>query len=80
VDKGALGLHVEVEVPRIAGGSGSVVAARFSVRRVYTFKGERRSVIAGRCPDGRILGRGTFDYSDGTALSGAILRACTARD
>jgi len=79
VDKGAFGLHVDVDVPRIAGGSGSVVAARFSVRRVYTYKGERRSVIAGRCPDGRILGRGTFDYSDDTRLSGAIARTCTGR-
>lgn len=80
VNKGALGLHVEVQVPKIAGGAGSTVAARFSMRRVYTYKGERRSVISGRCPDGRILGRGTFGYSDGTSLSGAILRPCTAKD
>jgi hypothetical protein len=80
VNKGPYGLHVEVEVPKIAGGAGSTVAARFSVRRAYTYKGERRSVISGRCPDGRILGRGRFIYSDGTSLSGAILRPCTAKD
>jgi hypothetical protein len=79
VSKGALGLHVEVEVPRIAGGAGSTVAARFAMRRVYTYKGKRRSVISGRCPDGRILGRGTFDYSDGTSLSGGLVRSCTGR-
>jgi hypothetical protein len=76
VSKGALGLHIEVEVPKIAGGSGSTVAARFAMRRVYTYRGKRRSVISGRCPDGRILGRGTFDYSDGTSLSGGLVRAC----
>jgi hypothetical protein len=80
VSKGALGLHVEVDVPRIAGGSGSVVAANFHVRRTYAYKGQRLSVISGRCPDGRIQGRGTFRYSDETVLSGGLVRTCTARD
>jgi len=80
VSKGALGLHVEVDVPRIAGGAGSVVAANFSMRRVYTYKGKRLSVISGRCPDGRLQGKGTFEYSDGSLLSGGLVRPCTARD
>lgn len=80
VDKGSLGLHIEFQVPRIAGGAGSTVAARFNMHRAYTYKGKRRSVLSARCPDGRILGRGTFGYSDGTTLSGSILRPCTASD
>jgi hypothetical protein len=80
VSKGSLGLHAEVEVPRIAGGAGSVVAANFSVRRTYTYKGRHLSVISGRCPDGRIQGRGTFKYSDGSLLSGGLVRPCTAKD
>jgi hypothetical protein len=80
VSKGAYGLHIEVEVPKIAGGAGSTVAARFSMRRLYTYRGERRSVISGRCPDGKIQGRGTFGYSDDTILSGSILRPCAAKD
>jgi hypothetical protein len=80
VRKGAYGLHVEVRVPKIAGGAGSTVAARFAMRRVYTYRGKRRSFISGRCPDGIIQGRGSFGYSDGTILSGALLRTCEARD
>ncbi|HET9199282.1 MAG TPA: hypothetical protein VFN92_13630 [Solirubrobacterales bacterium] len=80
VSKGSLGLHLVVRIPKIAGGAGSPVAARFSMRREYAYKGKRLSVLSGRCPDGRMLGRGTFTYSDGTSLSGAILRPCTARD
>ena len=80
VDKEGLGLHIEIEVPKIAGGAGSVVGGRFSMRRVYTYEGKRRSVISGRCPDGRIGGRGSFAYSDGSVLSGSIIRPCTARD
>jgi len=80
VEKEGLGLHIEVEVPKIAGGAGSVVGARFSMRRVYTYRGKRRSVIAGRCPDGHILGRGSFTYSDGSVLSGGIVRPCVGRN
>ncbi|HVD41146.1 MAG TPA: hypothetical protein VNC16_09120 [Solirubrobacterales bacterium] len=78
VSKGAYGLRVETEFPRIAGGAGSVVAARFSMRRVYTYKGRRRSVISGRCRDGRLQARGVFDFSDDSVLSGSIFRTCTA--
>jgi hypothetical protein len=80
VSKGDLGLHSRIEVPEIAGGAGSVVAANFRVRRVYTYKGKRRSVISGRCSDGRIQGRGTFGYSDGTLLSGGLVRTCTVKE
>jgi hypothetical protein len=77
VDQGAYGLHVDIQVPKIAGGAGSTVAARFSMRRVYTYRGERRSFISGRCPDGKIQARGSFGYSDGTILSGGLVRSCT---
>lgn len=79
INKGAFGLHVEVDVPRIAGGSGSVVAANFSMRRVYTYEGKRLSVLSGRCPDGKFQGKGTFVYSDGSRLSGGLVRPCTAK-
>jgi len=79
VDKGAYGMHIEVQVPKIAGGSGSVVAAKFSMRRVYGYRGKRRSFLSGRCPDAKMQGRGTFLYSDGTALTGTLVRPCIAR-
>jgi hypothetical protein len=75
--KGPFGLHSVVKVPRIAGGAGSVVAANLSARRVYTYEGERHSVLSGRCPDGQIHARGTFEYDDGSVLSGNLLRTCT---
>ncbi|MDQ2630867.1 MAG: hypothetical protein M3Y75_07825, partial [Actinomycetota bacterium] len=78
VNKGPYGLHPVIDVPVIAGGSGSVVAASIEMGRTYAYKGRRRSVFSGRCPDGRIQVRGTFEYSDGTSMSGAVLRACTA--
>jgi hypothetical protein len=78
--KSAYGLHIETEVPRIAGGAGSAIAATFNVRGDYIHKGKRRSVISGRCSEGRILAKGTFSFSDSTALSGALVYPCTAKD
>lgn len=78
VSNGAFGLRVETRIPRIAGGAGSFVAARFNVRRVYTYKGKRRSVISGRCPDGLLRAQGVFTFSDETVLSGSVFRTCSA--
>lgn len=78
VREGPFGLRVETRVPRIAGGAGSFVAARFSMRRVYSYRGERRSVISARCPDGLIRAKGVFTFSDDTVLSGSVFRTCTA--
>ncbi|HEX5988899.1 MAG TPA: hypothetical protein VFY75_01630 [Solirubrobacterales bacterium] len=80
VNKGPYGLHTEIEVPPIAGGAGSVVAAKIKLGRNYTYKGKRRSVFSGSCSNGRIEGRGTFKYADRTSLSGGIVTPCTATD
>ena len=77
---GPYGLHSVVRIPRIAGGAASIVKANISARRVYTYKGERRSVLSGRCPDGRIQAKGTFEFRDGASIFGNLLRTCTAAD
>jgi hypothetical protein len=80
VREGPFGLRVQTRVPRIAGGAGSFVAARFSMRRVYTYRGERRTVISARCADGLIRAKGVFVFSDDTRLSGSVFRTCTATE
>jgi hypothetical protein len=75
--KGPYGLHSVVKIPLIAGGAGSIVRANLSARRVYTYEGERRSVLSGRCPDGRVRARGTFEFRDGSSVSGTLVRDCT---
>jgi len=46
------GLHSVARVPRIAGGSGSVVDFRFKVGKTYTYKGNKVGYGEARCPDG----------------------------
>jgi hypothetical protein len=79
VNEGPFGLRVETRVPRIAGGAGSFVAAKFSLRRSYTYHRKPRSVISGRCPDGRIQAKGVLKFSDATVLGGSVVRTCKAR-
>ena len=84
VDRGRYGLRVVSDIPVIAGGSGSVLAAGFTVKRLFTYKGERRSYLSGRCPDGRLLFRIVkADFKVEAAgpiaapsLSGALVRPC----
>lgn len=84
--RGPYGLRIESEVPVIAGGSGSIVAARFNLGRRFVVAGERHSYLSGKCPDGRFrlrIVRTEFEVP-GTGhaalpLSGELARPCTPR-
>jgi hypothetical protein len=76
--KGPFGLHSVIHVPRIAGGAGSIVQASLSAHRTYAYKGKRRSVFSGRCPDDRFFAKGTFKFRDGTEISGSFVQDCKA--
>lgn len=84
IHSGRYGIHVVSEVPVIAGGSGSVLAARFTVKRFFTYKGQKRSYLMGSCPDGRLAFRivktdfkvETAGNLAGPPLSGTLVRPC----
>lgn len=59
VHKGRFGLHGVARVPVVAGGSGSVLDFSFKVKRFYRVKGNRRSFLMARCPDGKFRVRTT---------------------
>jgi hypothetical protein len=69
IHHGRYGLLTKATIPKIAGGSGSVVS--FSVN--ITKKG----VLLAKCPDGKIQAHATGIFSDGTKASATILRTCT---
>lgn len=87
IDRGRYGMRVVSEIPVIAGGSGSVLAARFTIKRLFTYRGKRHSYLTGRCPDGRLMFRivsTDFRVEAGervTAppLSGTLVRPCTPK-
>jgi hypothetical protein len=89
VKAGRYGLRGTAAVPVIAGGSGSVTAFDFTIKRFYRYKGEKKSYDLTKCPDGHInvKGMGVFkdEVRDGiddgqkTTLSASLVVPCTPK-
>jgi hypothetical protein len=89
VKGGRYGLRGVAKIPVIAGGSGSVTAFDFKIKRLYTYRGERKSFDLTKCPDGHIDVKGTGVFKDEvrdgvhdgeeTSLSAALSFPCTPK-
>lgn len=89
VKAGRYGMRGVVEIPVVAGGSGSVTAFDFTIKRFYHYRGEKKSYDLTKCPDGHInvKGEGVFkdEVADGvddgqkTTLSASLIVPCTPK-
>lgn len=89
VKAGRYGTKGIVQVPVIAGGSGSVVAFDFKIQRSYEYKGEKKSYDLTKCPDGHINAKGTGVFKDEvrdgvhdgekTSISASLVFPCTPK-
>lgn len=79
IHRDRFGLAIDAEVPRIAGGAGSVTRFDLRIGRRYTYRGERRSFLTAGCPTGHWMTRGQVSFADGTRLDISHLFACTPR-
>jgi hypothetical protein len=79
IDNGRFGLRIEVKVPKIAGGSGSVTGFDLEVGRRYTYKGRKKSFLLAGCPTGTWVTKGNALFSDGTRLGITHPFSCTPR-
>jgi len=70
IHKGRYGLESVATVPKIAGGSGSVVFFTLTLNK---------GIIKATCTDGHLDARGTASFSDGTEAQGTVLRPCTPK-
>lgn len=70
IHKGRYGLLSVASVPKIAGGSGSVKSFSLKV-------GNKKKVLAAKCPDGKLQAHATAIFADGTKASAGIVRTCT---
>jgi hypothetical protein len=52
IRKAGRGWTARVKVPVIAGGSGAITHFTLNMGRKFTYRGERRSFLSARCPDG----------------------------
>ena len=79
IHKGPYGTRAIATIPKIAGGSGSLIRFNFSIHRTFKFHGKRQSYLLARCANGRFRAHAVTQMSDGTRISGSILRHCKVR-
>ncbi len=80
IDRGHYGIHAVAQIPRIAGGAGSVTRFRFTIDRKFTYRGKKESYLTASCPTGRYYAEGKVRFADGTSLKLVHVLPCTPKD
>jgi hypothetical protein len=70
VKKGRYGTESIADVPKIAGGAGSVTYFKLKFDK---------GILFAKCPDGRLQAHGTAVFADGTKASATVIRPCTPK-
>lgn len=78
IHKGPYGTRAVARIPKIAGGSGSLTHFALSIHRIFRRGGRKQSYLLARCANGRFRAHATLQTSDGSRVSGSIVRRCTA--
>ncbi|MBS1676854.1 MAG: hypothetical protein JST08_05655 [Actinobacteria bacterium] len=83
---GGFGTVLTTTVPKLAGGSASIVQLRLRIGRRFRVGGERRSYLSAACaaPDGFpgavfSFARSSFSFSDGRTMHTVLSRSCQVR-
>lgn len=79
IHRGHYGTHAVAQIPRIAGGAGSVTKFKLTVDRDFTYKGKQQSYLTASCPTGVYYAEGKVQFTDGTALKVTHALPCTPR-
>jgi hypothetical protein len=77
IHRGHYGIHADAQIPRIAGGAGSVTKFKLTINRTFTYKGQKESYLTASCPTGRYYAEGKVQFSDGTTLGITHILPCT---
>lgn len=79
IDRGRFGLQIEAEIPRIAGGAGSVTKSELKIGRKFTHKGQKKSFLTASCPTGSWVTKGNVLFDDETELGLTHVFPCTPK-
>jgi hypothetical protein len=79
IHRGHFGIHAVAEIPRIAGGAGSVTRFKLRIGRRFAYRGKRESYLTGSCPTGRYYTEGQVRFEDDTRLGLAHVLPCTPK-
>lgn len=79
IHRGHYGLHADAQIPKIAGGSGSVTEYKLKIGRKFSSGGASASYLTASCPTGHYYAEGKVQFGDGTKLFVTHLLPCTPR-
>jgi hypothetical protein len=68
IHEGRFGTRIQANIPRIAGGSGSVTMFDLRVGRRFTYRGKKKSFLTASCPNGLWYTKGEATFEDDTLL------------
>lgn len=79
INKGKYGNKVVANIPVIAGGAGSTIKFNVTNRKIFTYKGKKKSYFIAKCATGKFFAQGAVKFNDGTRLQGQVIRPCTPK-
>ncbi|HEX6665403.1 MAG TPA: hypothetical protein VF081_02275 [Solirubrobacterales bacterium] len=77
IQNGIYGFRIASDVPRIAGGSGTITGFRFRIDREWKYKGREMHYLLARCPIGRLQAVLNASFDDGTLVRTHFIDPCT---
>ena len=78
IHRGHYGTHAVAQIPRIAGGAGSVTKFKITINRTFSYKGKKESYLTASCPTGHYYTEGEVQFSDSTTLKITHVLPCTS--
>jgi hypothetical protein len=79
-NKQGYGPRLELEVPKIGGGSGALTEFQVTIKKNYRYKGKPVSYISAKCPNSKKLKvRSVFSFLDGESVKPTDVKSCTQK-
>jgi hypothetical protein len=79
IQKGRYGYQVEIQMPEIAEGYGSITLAKASIGHEWKAGGKTHSYVNARCEGGRLQVHGSLNFQDGGFFQGTLAQSCAIR-
>jgi hypothetical protein len=78
-DKEGYGPRLDLQIPKLAGGTGALTDFQVKIDKKYFYKGKKRSFVSAKCISGKLKARGTFTFIDGEQLTALDTQGCTKK-
>jgi len=79
-NKEGFGPRLDVEIPKLAGGTGAITEFTVTINKKFRFQGKQRSYVSAKCPNSKKLkARGAFTFVDGETLTAVDKQSCKQR-